>query len=211
MAYSRDGGALHCLICGRSGLNRAQMALQSHERSPFHKKAILMQPTEPILYPNAVWKPLTGHSSPGTLAQRKLIVLHITAGSTMVGAFNTFQGSLAPHRVSAHFIIDRDGTIYQLLSLSETAWHASAVNGHSIGIEHVGVPQTLMCTTEQYSASALLVKWLCEKLGLPLDRTHVVDHSEASPADGHILCCKGALSPDHVVEMAAELPDQIPT
>lgn len=169
----------------------------------------MTSPTPTILYPAAKWKPLTGHSSPGTLAQRNLVVLHITAGSTMEGAFNTFQGSIAPHRVSAHFIIDRDGTVYQLLSISETAWHASAVNGHSIGIENVAVPGKLMATEAQYAASAALVRWLCEQMKVPADRTHVRSHNEASPADGHTLCCSGALDPDRVVAMAA--PQVIPT
>ena len=164
--------------------------------------------SEPILYHSAIWKPLTGHSAPGTVLQRNTVVLHITAGSTMEGAFNTFQGSLAPRRVSAHFIIDRDGTVYQLLSISETAWHASACNGHSVGIEHVAMPEKLMATEAQYAASAALVLWLCEQMKVPVDRAHVRSHNEASPADGHTLCCSGALDPDRVTAMAAAL---IPT
>lgn len=162
--------------------------------------------TEPILYPNSVWKPLTCHSEPGTLAQRNTVVLHITGGSTMEGAYQTFAKSVKPKRVSAHFIIDRDGTIYQLLSISETAWHARAVNSHSVGIEHVAVPGTLMATEEQYASSAMLVKWLCGQLDIPIDRNHVRDHNEASPGDLHVLCCKGALNPDRVVSLAVLLP-----
>lgn len=162
--------------------------------------------TEQIVYPNAVWKPLTGHSEPGTVAQRNTVVLHITGGSTMEGAFQTFAKSEKPKRVSAHFIIDRDGTIYQLLSISETAWHASSANAHSVGVEHVAVPGKLMATEEQYAASALLVKWLCGQLGIPIDRNHVRDHNSVSPQDLHVLCCKGALNPDRVVSLAVLLP-----
>lgn len=208
MAYSRDNGGLKCLVCGQSGIARVEQAIKGHERGKRHKEAMN---TEPIQYPKAVWKPLGGHSAIGTLAQRNTIVLHITAGSTMDGAFETFKASVSPNRVSAHFIIDRDGTVYQLMSISETAWHASAVNAHSVGIEHVAVPGSLPATEAQYAASAALVKWLCGMMGIPIDRNHVRGHNEASPIDKHPLCCSGALSADRVVSMAVLLPKEIPT
>ncbi len=37
--------------------------------------------------------------------------------------------------LSAHFLLDVDGTIYQTLDLKERAWHAGAANDRSIGIE----------------------------------------------------------------------------
>jgi N-acetyl-anhydromuramyl-L-alanine amidase AmpD len=150
-------------------------------------------------YPGAVVERLTDHSAPGTLEQRKLIVLHITAGSTARSAIETFKASKAPNRVSAHFVIDRDGTVYQLLPLEETAWHASGVNSKSIGIEHAAIPGTLLCTDEQVAASAKLLAWLCDTLKIPCDRQHVKGHNEASPQDGHVLCCSGALDADAVV------------
>jgi N-acetyl-anhydromuramyl-L-alanine amidase AmpD len=154
-------------------------------------------------YPSATVERLLNHSQAGTLAQRNLVVLHITAGPTARSAINTFQASVAPHRVSAHFVVDRDGTVFQLVPLEETAWHASSVNSRSIGIEHAAVPGTLMATDEQYAASAKLVAWLCHTLNIPCDRTHVREHCEASPVDGHTLCCHGALDPDRVVSTAA--------
>jgi len=156
----------------------------------------------PEKYPKAIQKPLTGHSSPGTALQRNLIVLHITAGSTMEGAYETFKSSEVPHRVSAHFIIDGDGMVYQLLPLSDTAWHASEVNYRSVGIEHVAIPGKLMANDAQYHASSALVWWLCTQLGIPCDRLHVMGHNEASPKDGHVQCCSGALDVDRVVTAA---------
>ena len=94
-------------------------------------------------------------------------------------------------------MIDRDerATVYQLLPVSDVAWHAAAVNRGSIGIEHVGIPGKLMCTEEQYRSSALLVAWLCHTLKIPCDRKHVLTHNEASPGDGHVLCCTGSVGP----------------
>jgi len=37
--------------------------------------------------------------------------------------------------LSAHFLLDVDGTLYQTLDLAETAWHARQANPRSIGIE----------------------------------------------------------------------------
>jgi N-acetyl-anhydromuramyl-L-alanine amidase AmpD len=157
------------------------------------------------LYPKAIQKPLAGHSATGMLAQRNLIVLHITAGPSASSAMNTFAASKIPHRVSAHFVIDRDGTVFQLLPLEDTAWHASAVNSRSVGIEHAAIPDNPAhaVTEEQYLASAELVAWLCGVLKIPVDREHVRSHWEASPADGHVGCCAPTLDPDRVVAMAA--------
>lgn len=167
-------------------------------------------------YPAAQWRPLFSHSAPGELSQRNLIVLHITDGPTAAGAMETFRASKPPHRVSAHFVIDRDGTVYQLLTLNDTAWHASAVNAHSIGIEHAAraarsdqhgnpIHSQLPATPAQYEASAKLVAWLAKQMNIPVDRAHVRTHNEVSPGDGHTLCCTGALDPDQVVALAQEV------
>src|SRR5690348_15773233 len=170
----------------------------------------------PVLYPKAKWQPLENHSAPGMLEWKNTIVLHITDGSSAAGAIATFAASQAPHRVSAHFVIDRDGTITQLVDLRDTAWHASQCNAHSVGIEHAAIAHDptapagsfhnpgLPATEAQYAASAELVAWLCRLLKIPCDRAHVRTHNEASPRDGHVLCCSGALSADRVVEMAAQ-------
>jgi len=157
-------------------------------------------------YPQAIQRPLLGdHSQWATLEQRNTIVLHITQGPTAAGAIATFRASKAPNRISCHFVIDRDGTVYQLVSIADTAWHASQCNAHSVGIEHAAIAGTLMATEEQYQASAKLVAWLCDQMKIPVDRAHVRTHNECSPRDGHVLCCTGALDPDRVVQIAAAL------
>lgn len=155
--------------------------------------------------PFAVWEPIIGHSRPGQLAWKKKIVLHITQGPTAAGAIAWFKQSEGPAAVSAHFVIDRDGTIYQLVPLSDTAWHANAANAYSIGIEHAAIAGTLLATEEQYSASAMLVAWLCKLLQLPCDRNTVRTHYEVSQISHHALCCTGALNPDRVVDMAQKI------
>ncbi len=91
---------------------------------------------ETMLYPGARWTPLVDHSLPGHLAWKDMIILHITQGPTAAGAIETFRASIHPHRVSAHFVIDRDdvATVYQLLDVSDVAWHASQANSRSVAV-----------------------------------------------------------------------------
>ena len=71
------------------------------------------------------------------------IVLHFTTGGTAKPAINTLTNPKV--RASAHVVIDRDGSITQLLPFNLVAWHAgrsyyqgrSGYNHYSIGIEMV--------------------------------------------------------------------------
>jgi N-acetylmuramoyl-L-alanine amidase-like protein len=89
--------------------------------------------------------------------------------------------------------------------VNDTAWHASQVNAHSVGIEHAAVTGTLMATDAQYEASAKLIVWLAKLMNVPIDRKHFLTHWEASPIDNHRLCCTGALDPDRLVLLAQQL------
>lgn len=170
--------------------------------------------------PFATQRPLPLDHSGVRLQPPTEIVLHITEGTTEGGAFATFQASQSPNRVSAHFIVCRDGSIWQLVPLSRVAWHASQVNYHSIGIEHVALSQAgaadlnrrhpsgapfvyMPATSPQYAASAKLLAWLSAQTGIPADRQHIRTHHEASPIDHHDECCTGALNPDQLVALVA--------
>ncbi len=60
------------------------------------------------------------------------LVIHYDACGISKECFNI----LHDHRgLSAHFLIDIDGTIYQTLDLKERAWHATTSNDRSVGIE----------------------------------------------------------------------------
>ncbi|MCA1660144.1 MAG: N-acetylmuramoyl-L-alanine amidase [Verrucomicrobiaceae bacterium] len=61
------------------------------------------------------------------------IVLHYTTGSTTDGTLSWFERN--PDSVSAHYVIGRDGAIYQMVDDTERANHCVGANRHSIGIE----------------------------------------------------------------------------
>ena len=89
-------------------------------------------------------------------------------------------------QVSAHYIVGQSGDIVQCVHDNDIAWHASAVNGDSLGIEHCASNVYHNPPVQaQYEASARLVCWLCNQYGIPLDRDHIVGHAEASPQDNH--------------------------
>lgn len=65
-----------------------------------------------------------------------LAVQHHTAG-TVNSTIQTF-GPNSSRQVSAHFLVGRNGKVYQFVALSNIAWHAGSweINVKSIGIEH---------------------------------------------------------------------------
>ena len=75
----------------------------------------------------------------------RLIVVHYTGDNSLEGALSWLCSPKA--KVSAHLVVAKDGTVYQLLPFNIRAWHAgvssyegeSGVNDFSIGIENVGI------------------------------------------------------------------------
>lgn len=74
---------------------------------------------------------------------REIIVMHYTAGYTASSAINTF--AVKTGKASAHFVVEVDGKITQMVSINDRGWHAGyglyesrpKVNDFSIGIEIV--------------------------------------------------------------------------
>lgn len=115
------------------------------------------------------------------------IVIHITDGGKAInGTVGWFKNPAA--KVSAHYVVGQDGEVVQMVKHNDVAWHASSANGDSIGIEHVANTSGLNPTPAEYCASAALVNWLCSQFNLPMDRIHVLGHSEADPKTSHKGC-----------------------
>lgn len=138
----------------------------------------------------------TGHFRvPASARTISKIVIHITDGTTLSGATGWFQSAGNTGQTSAHYVVGQDGTVVQMVRHEDIAHHAGTANPISIGIEHVALSpagaaslskqtgkkyRPLYPTDDQYRASADLVVWLCETLGIPVDRDHIVGHSEAA-------------------------------
>jgi beta-N-acetylhexosaminidase len=74
----------------------------------------------------------------------KVIVEHYTASNSFSAAWNAFAANTPDPELGelpgtcAHFVVDRDGTIYQLVRLDVMCRHTVGLNYVAIGIEHVG-------------------------------------------------------------------------
>jgi N-acetylmuramoyl-L-alanine amidase len=113
-------------------------------------------------------------------------VIHDT-GCREIGPTLTWFASPAS-RVSAHYVIDRDGTIYRCVDDEAAAWHAgdcvlegcADVGACSIGIELVGFGDTAYMPA-QLDALVELCLSLCVRYRIALDR--IVGHQDiAVPA-----------------------------
>ncbi len=104
----------------------------------------------------------------------QLILIHWTAVGDLQSCFRAFTPpTLSGGRddiagsslnVSAHFLVDRDGTIYRLMPEVWMARHVIGLNHCAIGIENVGgVKGVQDLTQDQLEANAYLVKYLKEK------------------------------------------------
>jgi beta-N-acetylhexosaminidase len=130
------------------------------------------------------------HYGEATAALRdpKVIVQHYTASSTYESAWNTFAAN-APDAelgerpgVCAHFLIDRDGTITQLVPLRLRCRHTIGLNHVAIGVEHVGLSDAGI-TSRQLRASLRLTRWLQARFGI---RTRdVIGHAESLSSPFH--------------------------
>jgi hypothetical protein len=96
-----------------------------------------------------------------------MIVVHCTEGS-LNSAINEFLNP-GGRQVSAHYLIDRDGKIYQMVPDDERANHCKGANENSIGIEHVGL-ETEALAPAQEAASAKLIRWLMAQYRIPAER-----------------------------------------
>jgi len=116
------------------------------------------------------------------------IVLHATAQPTLADTVNRFLNRHS--RVSAHFVVDRDGRVVQMVPVEKRAWHAGTsslfgtrnVNNYSIGIEMVNLNNGRDPFTDaQYTAVAQLIRNIRTCYAIPDAR--IVSHAEiALPA-----------------------------
>ena len=121
----------------------------------------------------------------GFLMDPTVIVVHATATKTMRGAYNIFNHTTLRGRpeiqmggrmnVSVPYLVDRDGTIYQLHDDKIMGRQCIGLNYCSIGIENVGgIPQAPV-TEKQIAANVWLIAHLKKKYP---QITYMIAHSE---------------------------------
>lgn len=119
---------------------------------------------------------------------RRVIIHALAVPSTArrTGVEAVVAGWLTRGRTaSAHYLVDRDGTITQMVREADVAFHTPGNNADSLGIEHADVcndPAPL--TTALYERSAELVRDLGSRHGFALDAAGVMGHQDANPNHG---------------------------
>jgi N-acetyl-anhydromuramyl-L-alanine amidase AmpD len=121
----------------------------------------------------------------------RAIVVHYTGGASEAATLAYFdatrieaaRGELARAgavNVSAHFLVDRDGTVYRLQPETRFARHCIGLNHVAIGIENVGDEAKYPLTDAQVAADAALVRQLVERYPI----THLFGHHEVMKLRG---------------------------
>ncbi len=118
------------------------------------------------------------------LQQPHVIVEHYTASSSFSSAYYTFANDTPDSELHelpgtcAHFIVDTDGTIYQLVSLGTMCRHTVGLNYTAIGIEIVGTSDgQILGNPRQLKASLALTLWLTQQFQIKLQ--NVIGHNES--------------------------------
>lgn len=122
------------------------------------------------------------------LSDPAVIVEHFTDGTTFDSAWNTFASN-ARHLgekpgTCAHFVIDTDGTIYQLADREVRCRHTIGLNHVSIGIEHVGrSAQDILRNQAMMRSSLRLTLWLMATYRIEV--RNVIGHAESLESPFH--------------------------
>jgi len=122
----------------------------------------------------------------------RVIVLHYTAGGSAAATRHYFDNvrveaarkelaRAGAVNVSAHFVVDRDGTIYRLQPPTRFARHCIGMNHIAIGIENAGDEAKFPLTEAQVAADAALVRDLARRFRI----THLLGHHEVMKVRDH--------------------------
>jgi len=124
------------------------------------------------------------------LIHPQVIVEHYTANESFSATWNTFAADTPDPELSelpgtcAHFVIDKDGSIYQLVSLNTMCRHTVGLNYTAIGIEHVGMSDSeILDNPKQIAASLKLTLWLMSRFHIKL--ANVIGHNESLTSPYH--------------------------
>ena len=130
-----------------------------------------------------------GHSG-WRLVRPQVVVEHYTAATSFSSTYAAFASNAPDPElgelpgVCTHFVIDRDGTIYQLVPVTTMCRHTVGLNWTAIGIEHVGTSdRQILDDPAQLRASLRLTLWLMNRYGIQL--RNVIGHSESLTSPYH--------------------------
>jgi hypothetical protein len=124
------------------------------------------------------------------LSDPHVIVEHYTETQTAQEAWNTFAPDIPDSEfhelpnTCAHFLVEGDGRIDQLVPLEVRCRHTTGLNWTAIGIENVGLSDgQILSDHAQLRASLSLTRWLQCRYGIEL--RNVIGHNESLSSPYH--------------------------
>jgi N-acetylmuramoyl-L-alanine amidase len=119
-----------------------------------------------------------------------VIVIHYTETPDFQSTYNTFAPDVRDSELHelpgtcAHFVIDRDGSIHQLVPLGIMCRHTVGLNWTAIGIEHVAYSDAqVLDDRRQIDASLHLARWLRCRYRIAV--ANVIGHNESLQSPYH--------------------------
>jgi hypothetical protein len=124
------------------------------------------------------------------LRNRRLIVLHFTAGSTYRSAWETFAANTPNNGerpgACSHFVVAKNGRIHRLVRPAVRCRHAIGLNHRAIGVEMVQeagpsshwADRRILHRQRQIQSALRLVGWLKQRFGISM--RNVIGHSMAN-------------------------------
>ncbi len=136
----------------------------------------------PSRNPLARWVPSPNHNA----REATLIVIHATTQDSVEQSLHTLRTRNSGGPVSSHYLVGRNGDLYQLVAEDRRAWHAgpgswgtiSDVNSASIGIE-LDNDGSEPFSDAQIDKLLVLLEDLCKRLDIP--RYQVIAHADMAP------------------------------
>lgn len=130
----------------------------------------------------ARWVPSANHDA----RRPVLVVLHFTRQDSVQRSLDTLRSRNAQGRVSAHYLVGKDGDVHQLVDEGRRAWHAGAgrwgtitdVNSASIGIE---LDNDGTAPYPEVQVTALLALLEDVTTRLRIRPSQVIGHSDLAP------------------------------
>lgn len=133
------------------------------------------------------WQKKNKFGRPGTPLNYTKVAIHYTGqadvpGKNTVSYFNNVVAN--GYKVngkyiyaSSHFVIDLDGTIYQLIPLDEICYATNSANSYAVGIEVATTGKDNHYTDATYKSMVHLCAWLCARKSLN-PRKDIIRHTD---------------------------------
>jgi beta-N-acetylhexosaminidase len=113
----------------------------------------------------------------------RVLVEHWTQSNDYRSAYNLFAVDKPDAELGelpgtcAHFIVDRNGTIHQLVPLRYMCRHTVGLNDRAIGVENVGMSDAqIMGNHRQITATVKLARWL--RCTYKIEIRDIIGHNE---------------------------------